>query len=273
MKKDAMKKTLVAGTSAVFALASMGGAALATASPSSEENATSPATAESMNAASARSDLVQLDQVNGTFNYTQGEVTDSAIVKRDLGEAAQYLCGAHGVNMEATNPGSWEITVNGAVSNGFTASFDQLCQTSEVKSVVLGCACAGNPADGRAAVNAQVTGIPVKALAAIADPAETVNTIVFTSADGYEVALPLEYVYQRYCPIVFDLNGAPLAETMGGTNQLWLGSTSANYFVRDVVAVTFEDRVTPPPSPSTDEARSAYQNLPNVGVLLGGDVR
>ena len=106
----------------------------------------------------------------------------------------------------------------------------------------------------------------------MAQPDENANTIVFTSADGYEVALPLSYVQMRYCPVVFDVNGAPLAESVGGTNQLWLGSTSANYFARDVVAITLEERETPPPSPTSDEAREAYANLPNVGVLLGGDV-
>ena len=96
---------------------------------------------------------------------------------------------------------------------------------------------------------------------------------MFTSADGYEVSLPLDYVNRRYCPIVFDVNGAPIAEVVGGSNQLWLGATSANYFARDIVTITLEERQTPPPSPSSEEARSAYQNLPNVGILFGGDVR
>jgi len=60
---------------------------------------------------------------------------------------------------------------------------------------------------------------------------------------------------------------------MGGSNQLWLGSTSANYFARDIVAITLEERQTPPPSPSSDEARAAYANLPNVGVSFGGDIQ
>ena len=60
---------------------------------------------------------------------------------------------------------------------------------------------------------------------------------------------------------------------MGGVNQLWLGSTAASYFARDIVSITLEERETPPPSPHSDEARAAYQNLPNVGVLLGWEVR
>lgn len=63
-----------------------------------------------------------------------------------------------------------------------------------------------------------------------------------------------------------------LDEVVGGTNQLWLGATSANYFARDIVSIALEERETPPSSPSSDEARAAYQNLPNVGVLLGGEI-
>ncbi len=98
------------------------------------------------------------------------------------------------------------------------------------------------------------------------------NTVVFGSADGYEVALPLDYVFNRYAPIVFDVNGAPLAESMGGVNQLWLGSTSARYFARDIVSITLESRQTPPPKPGSAEAEDAYANLPNVGVFYGGTV-
>ena len=105
------------------------------------------------------------------------------------------------------------------------------------------------------------------------EPDEGVNTMVLVSADGYEVALPYTYVVQRRSSIVFAVNGAPLAESVGGSNQLWLGSTPASYFARDIVEIRLEDRQTPPPSPSSAEARAAYQNLPNIGVLYGGKVR
>ena len=58
---------------------------------------------------------------------------------------------------------------------------------------------------------------------------------------------------------------------MGGTNQLWLGSTSARYFTRDVVEirVSCEDEANIPPIPGTPEAGDSRTNLPNVGVLNG----
>lgn len=69
-----------------------------------------------------------------------------------------------------------------------------------------------------------------------------------------------------------DVNGSPIAESAGGTNQLWLGSTSARYFARDITGITLEKRQTPPPAPGSDEADDEYANLPNVGVYFGGEI-
>ena len=224
------------------------------------------------NDAYEKTDIVALAAVEGEFAYTQDEVSSNEDIRKNIG-SSQYLCGARPAGeTSAVAPEDWKIAIGGAVSKPYTATYGELVETDEVQSLLMGCACAGNPADGKAAANAKVTGISVLTMFGMAQPDANANTIVFSSADGYEVALPLSYVQRRYCPIVFDVNGTPLAESVGGTNQLWLGSTSANYFARDVVAITLEERETPPPSPSSDEAREAYANLPNVGVLLGGDV-
>ena len=81
------------------------------------------------------------------------------------------------------------------------------------------------------------------------------------------MAVPLFYVQQRYSVLAFNLNGEPLANSMGGANQLWLGSTAASYFAQDVVEITFESRQTPPPTPGTAEAGDAYATVPNVSIV------
>ena len=148
----------------------------------------------------------------------------------------------------------------------------ELQEDPAAQTVLMGCSCAGNPADGRATVNAEVTGVSVKALIQKAGRTLDANTVVFTSADGYEVALPLDYVVNRYCPIVFDVAGSPIAESVGGANQLWLGSTSARYFARNIVSITVEARDVVPAAPGTDAADDDYANLPNIGVDFGGEV-
>ena len=106
-----------------------------------------------------------------------------------------------------------------------------------------------------------MTGVTVASLLAAAAPLEGVNTVVFTSADGYEVALPLSYVAQRHSLIVFEVNGAPIGDSVGGANQLWLGSTSARYFARDIVSVGFEARDVVPAAPGAQGSV-----VPNVSI-------
>ncbi len=118
----------------------------------------------------------------------------------------------------------WAISVEGDVNAPYTMAVVEMAEDPDIQGVLMGCSCVGNPADGRASVNAQVTGVSVQLLLSKAGGiADGANTVVFTSADGYEVALPLAYVTQRYRPIVFDVNGTALDESMGGTDQLWPG--------------------------------------------------
>lgn len=207
----------------------------------------------------------------GSFCYSQDVVTDSAALARAFSGVDRVLCGAgEGAGQgEAPSPdvSSWTISVGGdGVENAYAASIGELAQTGSYQTV-LGCTCLGNPADGRATANADVCGVTLDSILERAGLAEGANTITFVSSDGYEVSLPLGYVQQRMSLIVYRVNGAPVSETMGGTNQLWLGSTAARYFSRDVVeiVVSCEDEV--PAAPGTPEAGDEYANRPNVGVL------
>lgn len=266
------KKISGIATSAVLVAAGVGVAALNV--PEAQAAPTVPAVADM--AVAPAGAAVRVPQVLGTFSFTQGEVTPTDAIARAMGSAPRYLCGATAETSDAgalavEGLNAWTISVSGAVEHPFDATIQEMIDEA-TETVVLGCSCAGNPADGLASVNAEVTGVAVATLLGNAVPTEGANTIVFTSADGYEVALPLWYVEQHYCPIVFDVNGSPIAESMGGTNQLWLGSTSARYFARDIVSITVESRQTPPPDPGSDEAGDAYANLPNVDVSFGGEV-
>lgn len=268
MNAQTQKITGVA-TSALM-LATMG-AGMAAALPSNANAAPQQASVQTL---SGTGIMVKTSQVTGTFAFTQGEVTPLDQIARSMGSANQYLCGAKAVTSDAgslAEIGTWTISVGGAVAHPYDATIEEMVD-EESQTVVLGCSCAGNPADGIASVNAQVTGVPVTELLRHADPVEGANTIVFASADGYEIALPLNYVLQHYCPIVFDVNGSPIAESMGGVNQLWLGSTSARYFARDIVSITVEQRDEVPAAPGAGDAADASANLPNVGVFFGGEV-
>ena len=272
-------KTLVAaaGASALLA-ASAAGAALAA---GQTDGAAAQQGAQDVQATQAdtqvASNRVVLDKVEGTFSFTQAEAASNDYLARNFKEGSQYLCGAKGTTDEAGEASAqdWVLTVDGDVQSGYSEAVSELAASPAVQAILMGCSCLGNPADGTSAANALVNGISALILVEMANPSADANTVVFTSSDGYQVALPLSYLQSHYCPIVFDVNGSPLADSMGGANQLWLGSTPASYFVRNVSSITVEtrDEADVPASPTSDEARAEYAaNLPNVGVLLGGEV-
>lgn len=272
-------KTLVAaaGASALLA-ASAAGAALAV---GQTDGAAAQQGAQDVQATQAdtqvASNRVALDKVEGTFSFTQAEAASNDYLARNFKEGSQYLCGAKGTTDEAGEASAqdWVLTVDGDVQSGYSEAVSELAASPAVQAILMGCSCLGNPADGTSAANALVNGISALILVEMANPSADANTVVFTSSDGYQVALPLSYLQSHYCPIVFDVNGSPLADSMGGANQLWLGSTPASYFVRNVSSITVEtrDEADVPASPTSDEARAEYAaNLPNVGVLLGGEV-
>ncbi len=271
-------KTLVAaaGASALLA-ASAAGAALAagqTGEAVGQQAAQDVQAAQVDAETQVASGSVVLDRVEGTFSFTQTETQGNSYLARNFKEGSQYLCGAKGATDEAAAQ-DWQLTVDGDVESGYSSAVSELAESPAVQAILMGCSCLGNPADGTSAANALVNGISALILVQMANPSADANTVVFTSSDGYQVALPLSYLQSHYCPIVFDVNGSPIADSMGGANQLWLGSTPASYFVRNVASITVEtrDEADVPASPTSDEARAEYAaNLPNVGVLLGGEV-
>lgn len=264
MSKNASGVTRVAAIAGAAALAA-GAMPLAALSlePAAQPTA-SPSAIQSSEAQGIVSNQVRPSSVVGTFAFDQTTVTSNSDIKRAFLGSDTYLCGAQGGSSLASMPlDEWNLSVGGDVDNAFTTSLDNLADDRAL-TVQMGCSCAANGADQRVVANAEVTGIRLADIMRQAGVHDDANTITFTTSDGYEVSLPLAYVTQRYSLIVFAVGGEPLENSMGGTNQLWLGSTSAKYFARDIVAIDFSHQETPPAAPGSQDS---YANSPNVGVL------
>ena len=82
-----------------------------------------------------------------------------------------------------------------------------------------------------------MTGIPVEHLLAKAGAAPGANAVTFVSADGTQQTFPLGYVVGRHAVLSYEINDEDLSASVGGSNQLWMTKTPANYFVRDVVEI------------------------------------
>lgn len=268
-----LQKTFAVGASSLLAVGGVAGAVMAIPqADASEAVAPADAAAEAPAEVSADTGVVYLEKVDGSFQFTQDQVNSNKEIQKFIGDASKYMCQNKAVNDEVTMAEDWTITIQGDVQNTITANYEELLNSDEVQKVLMACICKANPADGVAAINAEVSGLPFSTLLSMAAPEAGANTVVFTSADGYSIALPMDHVINHGGLIVFDINGAPLVDSIGGMNQLWMGSTSANYFARDIVSITLEVRDEAPAAPGTPEAGDDYANLPNVGIAFGGEV-
>lgn len=206
---------------------------------------------------------VAADDIEGTFSYTQGEITPNSIIRDIFRKATAALCQATENPLVVNDPLEWKLTVSGDVDNSFTATVGELANEQSV-SQTMTCSCGGNPSDGAATITAEVKGIPVSYLASRASASNDANTITFVSSDGTEIAMPLMYAVGHHAVISFEINDEDLSESVGGYNQLWMAATSANYFLRDVVEIriTTEDQVPDKPGENME-----YPNSPNTGIL------
>ena len=270
---EGMKKTIATGASSILLLAGMGAGVQAMATEMDGISAGGGAVEAIASGVSADT-VVREATVFGVFTFSQDVITPNEVIKSGIGSASKYLCGAGAASSGSASVGEWPILVSGTVSNEISMTYEDAAGSFGARKMTMSCTCMGNPVDGRATATADVRGLSVNELLSAANPTDGANTVVVTSADGYQMELPLWYVMQHNCLLVFDVNGAPLIDSVGGTNQLWLGSTPASYFVRDVVSITVEVRDAAPLSPTCEEMRAEYAaNLPNIGVIFGGTIR
>ena len=92
---DALKKTLAMGASSILAVTGMGGVALAATDSTETQSASDAQAMEQQEGVSADDFIVRMDKVEGEFAFTQSEVTSNDDIKKNLGEASRYLCGAN----------------------------------------------------------------------------------------------------------------------------------------------------------------------------------
>ncbi|MFR5091265.1 MAG: hypothetical protein ACLTDR_03890 [Adlercreutzia equolifaciens] len=76
------------------------------------------------------------------------------------------------------------------------------------------------------------------------------------SADGTETMLPLGYVIGRHGVLSYEINEEALTASVGGSNQLWMTRTPANYFVRDVVEIVVSAEDEAPAVPGEGDEQS-----------------
>lgn len=212
----------------------------------------------------APSPRVVADRVTGTFTYTQTQTVCADDLMRAFGKGSFNICSntlqeEDAAPLDATAVQEWQVRVTGDVSQEYVATMGEVAEKSQATRI-MGCTCAGNPADGLASVNAEVTGVSISSLLEHAGVSGDANALTFVSADGYEATVPLWAVFTRPALLAYQAAGEPLFESLGVANQVWIGSASANCFVSDVVEIRAETLDAEPELPAFGE------NLPNASV-------
>ena len=78
--------------------------------------------------------------------------------------------------------------------------------------------------------------------------------------------MPLDYVMARTSILSYLINNQGLSDSVGGTNQLWIDSTAAKYFTRNIVSIELTAEDEAPAVRYEDAPDSQYTNRPNVGI-------
>lgn len=269
MTKTSTKIVGVAASAAMVLGATAAAATAVPATAAADEN--QGMAAVDQNAATAQSDAVAVDAVIGQFSYSQGQTSPAEFIAKVFKAISAVACNPGTMNeTEASgqmvdDARDWKFSVSGSVQNGFTATVGAFVGDNEGSdTTVMGCACAGNPADGIAVVNAEISGVKLQDIIMKAAPTADANAVKLVSADGYSQVVPLWYLYTNKCLIAYEIAGEPVSETMGGTVQVWIDGASANYYVSDVETIEVLALDETPAAPS--EAMN-FANSPNVTVL------
>ena len=261
------KSTITVGAVASAVIIAGTGTALAAQSAPAFVPAADAAAVEQIAEGESLAGYVDVANVEGTFSFDQTTVSDNAAIAGTFRKATQIMCGAREQQSAATVDG-WQIEVSGDVANGYTATLTEAARAADPVQKFMTCTCSNNLPGGTAIATALVEGISVGDLFMQAQPAADVNTVTFTATDGTVLALPLDYVIGHGSTLVYSANGAALAESFGGVNQLWIEGAAGRSFIRDIVSVEFTAEADAPEVPQMVETDFEYVNRPNVSISL-----
>lgn len=142
------------------ALASVGAAGVAPLMAQAETPVADAQAAETAHADSAAA------RAHGSFAFDQTTISSTESITTMFGKAAATLCGGlpnYGVNAVAR-----AIAVSGDVDAAFEATVSEMAEKAEARELIMACACASNIPGGGAIINAEVSGITLESIAAMA---------------------------------------------------------------------------------------------------------
>ncbi len=109
---------------------------------------------------------------------------------------------------------TWTLTVEGLVSQKLTLRYEDLKNFESVSQHAT-LECISNRVGGDLISNAEWKGLPFTALFTLAGLKIGSKHVVFHSADGYSVSVPIEKVLQKGSILAYEMNGEKLSDPHG----------------------------------------------------------
>lgn len=153
-----MNKTAVAATAALV----VSGAAVATEAVAAPE--VQWTTVAAVQPAVQQAQTVQVADVQGEFAFNQAETTPVASIRAAFQKVAT-LCNAV---VTASAAVDLPVSVGGDVPAPYTATIAEMAEQAGPTMQLMGCSCTANPVGGRAIANAEVSGVSVADMLALA---------------------------------------------------------------------------------------------------------
>ena len=167
--------------------------------------------------------------VRGEFSFSQDVLTPGDEVFSLFGTAATAMCAKPAFAMADTDVAeNYYVNVCGRLKKSASYTLAELKQRGGTQRVMV-CSCA----TGSAMAQAKVTGVPVSDLLELSELTDDANAVSFKSMDGYTATLPLNYVLENKAMLVWSVGGV---DNPAGL-QVWMPSTVAKYFTRQVAEV------------------------------------
>ena len=170
--------------------------------------------------------------VKGEFHFHQDALTPADEVFNLFGTVATAACAKPGFAFEGIQSEDYYVNVKGTVKKAYSLTLEQI-KAKESKEEILKCSCLS----GMAIAQAGVKGVKVSDILEMAEIEEGTNTITFKAADGYGLAMPLQYVLDKEALLVYEIGGTELSAENGGQLQVWMPDTVAKYFTRQVTEI------------------------------------
>ena len=216
---------------------------------------------------------VPAENMNLSFDWNQTEITphEKMFFKSIKSNPETWITDESQTSQEAFD--NWTITFSGDIDNGGTFTLKELIDKYGTETRVMKAHCTVNGPGQSMIYQAEITGIPLKAIVKDLGLHDDVTMVDPIGADGYCYTIGLDRMLDEEALIVIGMNGDTIYADQGWPCAFWCNEMSAGNFTKQLAEVSFKTT-----GASWDfygdfvDATTGLQfDKPNVGVLNAYD--